>query len=787
MSSRGRKRLFIGIGVVALLVALYAGAGYLLAPILIRNALVERAAQAGLELRFGALATRAFSLAIEGYDVQLSSRDGRRLAYAGRAVVDVGWPSLWRRAWILDRVALERPVLFSVPSFARDSSSSTSGVPPVIVRDIAVSDGRIRLNGVPELSGFALEAHDLSTLSGHENGFSARAAFAGGGALRSEGRLSVAPLVVSGELELTDVPLAHAWRYLPARAGKAPPGALAGSLRYRYAHGELELTQASLQARLASGGRVALGGELALPPVAGRLELEAQDVPLALAQPFLPGRGALQLAAGTLSGRGELRLGDSPRYTGSATLRDVRVETPQGAGLLGWQSATSKALKLGLSPFAVHANEVLVQALQAHLVISPQGKLNLLQVFSPAKDAPSAMLPAVSVDRLRIDGGKLDFADQSLETPFATNVRALSGAITRISTRSGDPARVQLEGRVGQYGEARVQGAIELQAPSTRTNLALDFRNLALADFTPYAAKFAGYRIRSGRLDAELHYRVREGRLVGANQLLFDKLVLGEKVESASAFNLPLELAVALLTDAQGRIDLAIPVRGDLRDPQFDLGGLFAKALRNTLAGIVSAPFRLLATLVRGKAGARELQAVRFDAGSAKLSAPEEENLAHIAQALAERPRLALAIQGGYDRQADRRALARATLQRELAQRAGYSAAAGAGAPAGIDIRDPKIEHAAERLFLSRGGQAVDLSALRPGEPGYGRRLLDALVANTDVAGTAVEALARERAQAVRTALEKRGVAASRLELRPPEQAQAGDEGVPTLLHARAA
>jgi hypothetical protein len=290
--------------------------------------------------------------------------------------------------------------------------------------------------------------------------------------------------------------------------------------------------------------------------------------------------------------------------------------------------------------------------------------------------------------------------------------------------------------------------------------------------------KFAGYRIRSGRLSAELRYRVRDGRLVGANRLVFDRLELGEKVESAAALDLPVDLAVALLTDAEGRINLAIPVSGNLRDPQFDLGGLIAKALRNTLGKIVSAPFRALAGLFDHGGGARD--EVRFDAGSAALSPPEQENIAQMARALAERPQLELTIRGGYDREADEKALRRAQVMRELTQRAGYRAAAGGTAAAvPLDLADPKIERAAERMYLVRGG---DLGSLNRGAPGYRRRLLDALANQTPLSPDALDTLASSRARAVRDSLVKSGVAAGRVRLQPPVQARASDAGVPVSL-----
>ncbi len=779
----GRRRLVIGAALVVVgLVGLYAALGTLVAPRVIRHVLVERAAAAGFELRFGAIVTHAFSLALDASDVQLSTREHRRLFYARRASLDLSAASLWRRAWVLERVALEEPVLYALPSLP-GRQAGEARLAPIIAREAVIREGRLELAGVPRLENLAFEAHDLATREGHENRFSASARLASGGTARSEGTLSGAPLQVSGRLVLAGASLAEAWRYVPREAGKAPRGALGGSLRYSYEGGKLTLSDASAEARLASGGSLSARGGLALSPFHADLRLRAEALPVSLAQPFLAAHTKLVLSAGTLSGEGRLQLGERQRYDGSATLREARIDGPEGE-LGGWASLATNDLHLEFGPFAAHASEVTASRPRLRVAIGPDGRLNLARAVE--KNGPGAQGegPRISVARLAIEDGELDFSDRSLESPFATQARSLDGALTQLDTAGGAPARVQLAGRVGRYGEAQVRGVVDLTAPSSRTSVQLTFRNLALPDFTPYAVKFAGYRIRSGRLDAQLRYRVRDARLVGDNKLVFRRLQLGEKVESPSALDLPIDLAVALLTDAQGRIDLAIPVSGDLRDPQFDLGGLVAKALRNTLARIVSAPFRMLASLFGG--GERKVpDEVPFAPGSAELSPPEEQTVARLAKALAARPQLALSIAGGYDPAADREALARAALLRELARRAGYGAAAGGSAPGGIDARDPNIVHAAERLYLHEGGQAIDLSALEPGKPGYGRRLLDALAKKTDIGAQDLQALAHERAQNVHDALAGRGVSGQRLRVDWPEEERAGEDGIPVKLVLR--
>ena len=777
MAGRVPRWLFYAAASAALLVALYAALGYLLAPSLIRSALVERAAQAGFDLRLDAVATHPFTLAVDAQGVQFATRAGERLANARRVSVRLEIASLWHPAWLLSRVALEEPALYALPG-AR-STETGGAMPRVIVRELSVEGGSIAVPNVPRLAALQLSVRDLATLPGHDNVYSATAAFASGGSARTRGRLALGPFEASGELEVKQAALGEAWRELPA-------GDVTGSLRYRYAEGKLALSQLNAEARPRAGGAVTLRGALATSPLAGELELVAKDVPLALAAPWLAGKTGIRIGAGTLAARGTLHVAAKPYFDGSAAVHDARLDAPQGE-LIGWRSLAGANLRLDFAPFAAHARELVAQAPRVHLVIGPQGELNLARALAGGEPSPKkGEPPQVSVDRLTVQAGELRFEDRSLQTPFATTVHDLAGALSGLTTARDTAARVALAGRVGKYGEARVSGALEPVAPATRTNLGLRLSNLSLADFTPYAVKFAGYRIESGRLTAELRYRVREGRLVGTNQLQFDRLQLGEKVAGAGSLDLPVDLAVALLTDPQGRIDLAIPVSGDLRDPQFDLGGLIARALRNTLAKVVSAPFRWLASVLGAGAEQSNLGEVSFTAGSATLAPPEREKLAGIARALSERPQLRVSIRAGYDPQADAQALKRAALLQELARRAGYSAAAAAGGSAGLDTGDRRIRRAAEELYLERGGVSLDLSKLKPGQPGYGERLLATLAAQTGLPGDALTNLAERRAQAVRAALTGAGVDAARCDIASASTVQAKAAHVSTALEVHA-
>jgi hypothetical protein len=770
-----------GIALV-LLVGAYAAAGYWLAPRLIHDTLVERGREAGFDVRIEKIATHPFALAVELHELRVSTLKGERILYVQRAAVDLSAASAFSHAWIVQRLALEQPVVTALPS--GKGGGAQGSAPAVEMREATITDGVLQLPGAPRVSGIALNLHGLKTFGSDLATYQANARLEGEGRLSSEGTVRAAPFAAQGKLEVQGAAIANAWQFLPRSVAEAPKGRMDGSSSYRFANGRLTLEDFQARAALPSGGTLRASGGMDFSPFRATLDLQADNLPLALVQPLIEKRAAARIESGTLSGKGRLGLGGkAPSYDGSLTLGDARVVDAAGNLLFGWQSLATEKLALQFSPFLLQVENVAAEAPRARVAIDEQGRLNLAQVLAPATGEGSGERARIQVGRVRIEQGRVEFSDRSLPSPFGTTVRELGGTVAGISTTPGEAARVRLDGRVGEYGEARVRGTVDLDAPTELTNITARLRNLALPDFTPYAAKFAGYRIKAGRLDGELRYRVTGGRLVGSNELVFRDLQLGEKVESASALDLPIELAVALLTDSEGRINLAIPVSGNLNDPHFDAGGLIAKALGNTLSKIVSTPFRLLASLVGG-AQQPALDAVRFAPGSARLSPPEEETVATLARALTERPGLELAIHAGYDAEADAQALRRQAVLSQLAARVG-SARAAAGGSQPANPGDSKITAAAEEVYRTSGASADDLARLEPKRPGYGRRLIDALAAPVPLDPEALPVLAQSRARTVRQALLDAGADAERVAIDSAREADASEAGVPTEFELR--
>lgn len=390
----------------------------------------------------------------------------------------------------------------------------------------------------------------------------------------------------------------------------------------------------------------------------------------------------LAIDVSKLGVRGALTSAGSPaqlKFDGNAQCGTLAVRRAgQKDALLGWQALRVDGIAYAQARNRLDIARVDLVGPRARAEISPQRELNLTQAFAtpeaqapaPATaktekpDSPAAPALAMELKTLRIQRGTLDFADRSIEPQFAANIQKLEGRIEGLSTRAQASAKVDLKGQVDEFSPVLISGQLSPLAYERDTTLALSFRNMDLIRFNPYSGRFAGYNIEKGKLSTELRYRIQEGALQAEHHVVVDQLEFGEATGSKDAVPLPVKLAVALLKDRHGVIDLSLPVSGRLDDPQFRVGPLVWKVLTDLLAKAVTAPFAALGALF---GGGEEMQFVSFAPGQATLDDAQRGKVEQLARALVERPALKLDVPYALADEADAQALAEAELAREFA------------------------------------------------------------------------------------------------------------------------
>src|SRR5262245_14750194 len=558
--------------------------------------------------------------------------------------------------------------------------------------------------------------------------------------------------------------------------------------------------------RVSQGGSLKLSGETNAAGTRASARATLQGLSLRPLQPLVSSRTALVLNSGEVSttlqaqyralkDQAEVRVG------GGASIDNLQLaEAGSGERFLEWKSVSASGIAFSLAPDRLVIGDIVARELGAKVLVYKDRSVNLAQAFRPPggtagetkaanSEKPAQSAFPVTIERVRMERGAVDLSDLSLVLPFAAKIQELEGGVQGLSTDRTSRAVAKLEGRVDEFGLARVDGSLATSDPTEFMDLRVAFRNIEMTPLSPYSATFAGRRIATGRLGLDLQYKIDKGALLGDNKVELMKFTLGERVEAPGALNLPLDLAVALLTDADGRIAIGMPVKGNVNDPQFDYGHLIWQAITTVLTNIVTAPFRALFG-----AGGDAVESIAFDPGRAALLPPEREKLKRVAEALEKRPQLKLLVEGQYT-DADRAALRQRDVARAIALEL-ESDAAGEEPPP-VNTHDAKTQRAMEALFVkraseqalagfiaqtekARGGKPVErvgaLSALvgRASEDAaFYDALLEQLNAAAPLPGDALDKLALARTGAVAEHLEKTlSVAPARVERKA---AAAGD------------
>jgi hypothetical protein len=467
--------------------------------------------------------------------------------------------------------------------------------------------------------------------------------------------------IVLDDLSLTNftVPFAD-FRIDPPAMFEVVP--LNVSLR-NYCYGLPGTADLKVDASINRAGRISLSGPYIPEPLSTTLTVRVDTLPLPVFQPYVTSSADLAVKSGTVTVKGSLKytaVGQASKseFAGDVRLQKFRaVDTFTELDFLRLPVLDIRMIRYVSDPASLSIKAIAGKQVYARFIIDTVGATNVQRILrrlpdttrvegEPATkpDAPASQPQTrTRIDEITVADGTLDFSDLSLTPNFVMGIHDLNGAIRGLSSEELARADVDLEGRVDRYAPATIKGQINPLTAEAFTDVTFRFEGIELTTFTPYAGKFMGYMIDKGKMTLDLRYRLNNQYLKGDNKIVLDQLTLGQKVEGPSVTDLPVKLAIALLKDSKGVIDLDIPVEGDLNDPEFSLFPVILKVILNLFVKIITAPFALIGALF---GGGEELSFVLFESGSDSLGVAEQVKLDSLCHALRERPELTVNIRG---------------------------------------------------------------------------------------------------------------------------------------------
>jgi hypothetical protein len=476
--------------------------------------------------------------------------------------------------------------------------------------------------------------------------------------------------------------------------------------------------QVALTARVNDTGTVAVKGPVALNPVGAELTVDLKDFGLVPLQPYFADKVNILLTSADLSVTGATKFALAPEETpaiafdGEMTLTNfASVDKAKSEDFLKWATLFLGGIAYQHDPMQLAINQVALSDFYSRIVIYPEGRLNLQEIMvrpqtqaapdeqarerenGPAQTAPSgrggpapvvaektpaappatvpapatppAAMPPIRIARVTLQGGDVNFTDLFIKPNYSADLSEIGGSVTGLSSQLDTAADVDLRGRFARTAPVDIKGKVNPLVKDLFLDLKVSVRDIELGPFTPYSGKYVGYAIEKGKMTFNVEYHIENRELAAQNQIVVDQLTFGGKVESPEATKLPVLLAVALLKDRNGVIDVNLPISGSLDDPKFSIGGLIIRVIVNLITKAITAPFALLGGLAGG-AGGEELSYVEFEAGRAVLTQQAQEKLTALQKGLTDRPALKLDITPRADPERDREGLRRYRFEQQV-------------------------------------------------------------------------------------------------------------------------
>ncbi len=553
-------------------------------------------------------------------------------------------------------------------------------------------------------------------------------------------------------------------------------------------------------------GKVAVDGSVVPMPLDVKLNLDLKSIELLPLQPYFSEKLNIDITRGLVTAKGNVQLsladagkakGDAGMkggFAGQVTIGDFQaVDKLNSADFLRWKSLHLGKIDVRLGPESVSVGDIALADFFARVIVSPEGKLNLLQIVreeaKPVEEAApvqpvesaegKATAPVVAergpvlpmkIGKITLQGGNVRFTDNFIKPNYSANLREIGGSVTGLSSEAGSQAKLELRGNYDNVAPLTIAAQINPLSGKPYLDLQADVKGIELTALSAYSGKYAGYAIDKGKLSLFVKYKIENDQLEAENRVFLDQLTFGDAVDSPEATSLPVKLAVSLLKNRAGEIDINLPISGSLNDPEFSVGGLVIKVIVNLLGKALTSPFALIGSMF---GGGEELSNVEFDAGRAALSPEALKRLGILSKALVDRPELKLEIEGKFDPELDPEGIKRARIDRKVrsAKREELTRKnVESGAAEMVVVSDEEYPVLLERVYreekFPKPRNAIGLLKTLPVE-----EMEKLMLANSTVNDDDLRALADRRSKAVRDWLVAHEVPVERVFLLPSKTA----------------
>ncbi|CAB3924901.1 hypothetical protein LMG26858_05678 [Achromobacter anxifer] len=568
-------------------------------------------------------------------------------------------------------------------------------------------------------------------------------------------------------------------------------------------------------AGIQGNGKLDLKGAFTPQPLTLKTSVDLSELNVASFAPYAASSLNATVRAITLGAKGNAEFaaaaGSAPMkasWKGGVEVTGVDLQDRvNNDDFLNWKRLGFTGMDISVAGDKIGAKlgDIALEDFYGRVLLNAQGRLNVMDLVAApgqaggsitqdtqtpgrsAAPAPAAApgkasaMPDISVNSVTLTRGRMTFTDRFVKPNYVAELSSVEGSITAVSSTNPQPAKVKVTGRVYTTAPLSISGVVQPFAKYLSLDLKASAKGVDLPRFNTYSAKYVGYPIKRGKLSVDLEYKIKDRALQATNHVVLNQLTFGDKTNSPDATKLPVLLAVALLKDSRGNIDINLPISGSLDDPEFSVGGIVVRVLMNLVVKAVTSPFSLLASAF---GGGEELSYVEFAPGSAALTEDSQQRIDTLIKALVDRPALKMDISGRADPKTDVEGLRQAWVDAKIraAKAAATTPRGKKPNPAGVEVSGAERAKYLEEVYDDTDLKDKPRNFIGMAKSVPPEQMEEMLRAAAPVGDEQLRQLADARAQAVYEKLQAQEGLADRVFIVAPQLDTDGikDEGLPS-------
>lgn len=249
----------------------------------------------------------------------------------------------------------------------------------------------------------------------------------------------------------------------------------------------------------------------------------------------------------------------------------------------------------------------------------------------------------VTIKNFEINNSDITFEDENAIKRFVYNITNIK-ANSRNFDLNGKKNNMAIKANVQKTGTISLFWTGDLSSINNHSITAM-CSNIRVIDFTPYSEYYTAYPLAGGNFSIKSQNIIKDGMLKGTNHFdIYRAKVLKKRKDIKAETRIPLKLAIYVLTDKHGHINVDLPVSGNVNSPDFSYRKIVTKAILKFVVKIITAPFSFLT-------GGKDLTAVAINPLQMDFNNEQYTDFDQLASTILEKPEIKIILtqQFNYD------------------------------------------------------------------------------------------------------------------------------------------